>query len=63
MWLNKRYPCLYFPLNNNNLASIHGQKHLYGSCEIQRQMSMDPERLIPIHALNNCFDYGPSSGL
>ena len=31
MWLNKRYPCLYFPLNNNNLASIHWQNSFMGA--------------------------------
>lgn len=36
-----------------NLASFQGQKCLCGSCGIQHHTPRDPERVLPIHALNN----------
>lgn len=48
-----RHPCLYSPLNNSNLASIHGQRCLYRSCGIQHLLAMNPERISPTHALSN----------
>ena len=41
------------PLNNNNLASIHGQRCLCGSYRIQHYTSRGPEGVLPTHMSGN----------
>ena len=43
----------YSTLNNNNLASIHKQKCLYGGCGIQHHMPRDSGKGSPTCALGN----------
>lgn len=40
-------------LNNNNLASIHGQRCLCGSCRIQHYTSRGPGGVLPIYMSGN----------